>query len=124
MGYFLNTFHSRVREMDTMEGFNDVKITSVFGGSILSGPGYPFYEDGNSKIAKINTFLVNVTNEFGPRYAHTLNIYPYFDPSQHLDPRSEERPTCSQALSVSTCFETDDASKCIFTAQVNEMRKR
>jgi len=123
--YFLNKFHSRVNDLNKLgNGFENVKVTSVFGGFILADA--PFYENpGHSAwmklgVAKIETFLKNVTTSFGPRYAHTLNIYPYFDDNQHFDSNGK---TCNRALTSSLCMDTPDPKDCVLTANIDYMRE-
>lgn len=103
-GYFLNKFHSRVKEFDALgEGFDQVKITSVFGGFILAEPGWPFYDRTDKNIARVGPFIENVTQQFGDRYAHTVNIYPYFeDFFIDYDDANVEPPTCNGAIDQCT----------------------
>jgi hypothetical protein len=126
--YFLNKFHARVRDMDALgEGFKQVKVTSVFGGFVLAEPGLPFYElcDIHDRCARVGTFSNNVTHFFGDRYAHTINIYPYFeDPFIEYDTPGEEPPKCNNALAYCRCFQSDDASTCNFSWMVGRVRER
>jgi len=106
--YFLNKFHDRVREFDALgRGFRNVKVTSVFGGFILAEPRGVFYERKDTKIARIDTFIKNVTKVFDDRYAHTVNIYTYFeDHFIQMDKDGEEPPKCSKALKTCSDFKT------------------
>lgn len=132
--YFLKKFHARVKEFDSLgDGFKNVKVTSVFGGFILATPGYPFYDRGDDNIARVLPFLQNVTKEYGERYAHTLNIYPFFEPKATYDDDAEP-PTCDKALRLAKCFEGADGSEsddvhfgdkdCIFIWMLRRMRER
>ncbi|CAK9055837.1 unnamed protein product [Durusdinium trenchii] len=69
----------------------DVLLTSVFGGYIIAGN--PFVD---TPMAKVLSFLQNVTDDYGDRWVFTLNVYPYFDPGNRLDPNSTSG--CSSAL--------------------------
>jgi hypothetical protein len=126
--YFLKKFHARVQEMDAMgEGFGQITVTSVFGGFVLAEPGLPFYElcDVNDRCARVGTFINNVTQHFGDRYAHTINIYPYFqDYFIEYDQPVTDPPTCSKALATCKCLKTDDPDKCDLTWNVGRVRAR
>jgi len=125
--YFLKKFHERVKDMDEMgAGFKDVKVTSVFGGFILAEPGWPFYESKDKNIARVGTFIKNVTQVYGNRYVHTVNIYPYFEERfvEYDNPGEKKNPKCSKALEKCTCFETEDPNNCIFTWMVGRVRRR
>jgi len=126
-GYFLDKFHSRVKDLDSLgAGFEKVMLTSVFGGFILAGE--PFYEARVPSqwlgVARVVTFLTNVTEVFGDRYAHSLNIYPYFDEEMKNDKPETEPPTCKKALGVATCFDGAKDEDCVFTSVVSVMRER
>jgi len=125
--YFLNKFHDRVRDLDSLDGgvFKAVKVTSVFGGFILAEPGLPFYDRTDKNVARVGPFITNVTDTYGERYAHTINIYPYFEERfvEH-DVKGEYPPTCSKALEKAVCFDADDPDQCLFTWMVGRMRRR
>jgi len=128
--YFLNKFHSRVKEMDELgEGFSEIKVTSVFGAFILAEPGWPFYNRKTERIAHVGDFINNVTkakeHNISSRYVHTVNIYPYFEDHfiTHDDP-SAETPTCSKALAKSVCFDSPDPEQCMFTWMIGRLRRR
>ncbi|CAJ1376530.1 unnamed protein product [Effrenium voratum] len=113
-GYFLRKLSERAADLDKLPGFSDVRLTSVFGGYILSGS--PFVE---TPKAMVLTFLTEAVKRFGSRWVFTLNIYPYFDPSNALDPGTTDR--CTRSLKTALCF-TDDT--CNLPATVSRMRKR
>lgn len=76
-------------------------------------------------VARITTFVKNVTTTFRHRYAHTVNIYPYFE--EHFveyDDDHSSPPRCELALAKALCFETGDLNKCLFTWMVGRMRER
>jgi len=122
--YFLNKFHSRVQEMDALgAGFEQLPVTSVFGAFIMAEE--PFHEtcDINDRCARVNSFTENVTQHFRDRYAHTVNIYPYFDWG-HYDNPGEEPLHCEGSLATRRCFHSDDPKDCSFTAMVEAFRGR
>jgi len=123
--YFLNKFHSRVQEMDALgAGFEQLQVTSAFGGFILAGEP-PFHDvcDIHGTCALVNTFIKNVTMSYGQRYAHTLNVYPYFEKKDYDEP-VEDPPQCDEALTFCRCFESAHPSNCSFTNMVEAVRKR
>ena len=95
------------------DGFGDVPLTSVFGAYILSGT--PFVDTPG---AMVQTFISDVVQKFGSRWVFTLNIYPYFQPSNALDPGSSDK--CSIALSADLCF----LSGCNLPSTIVAMRQR
>eukprot|EP00439_Symbiodinium_sp_Y106_P045060 s255_g5.t1 len=104
----------RAADLDAMAGFSDVPLTSVFGAAIFAGQ--PFVENIN---ATVQTLYRDAVAKFGKRWVFTLNIYPYFDPNNALDPGSSTK--CTQALSTSTCFSDPT---CRLPAMVKDMRER
>lgn len=126
-GYFLNKFHDRVRELDEMgEAFRNIPVTSVFGGFILAEPGWPFFESSSGEqIARINTFINSVTYEYGDRYVHTVNIYPYFEEAfvEYDNPHSSD-PVCYSGLERALCMGADDPNSCMLTWMIHRMRQR
>lgn len=104
-GLFFRQFVKRVDDFDAL-GFGHVAVTSVFGGLVLAGDnGRPFFEDSK---AMVNTFLKNVTQKYGTRYVFTFNLYPYFDPSNALDPGTED--ACEMALAKAACLDRASCS--------------
>jgi len=95
-GYLWNKFRHMVNEFDSL-GFGSVPVTSVFTGLGLAGN--PFYEIPQ---ARVKTFLTNATKLYGDRFVFTFNFYPYFDPSQRLDPGTSDQ--CTQALARASCW--------------------
>jgi len=115
-GYFWQQFVRRVSEFNEM-GFADVAVTSVFGGLALAGvTNHPFFEDPR---AMVNSFLLNATRRYGRRYVFTINLYPYFDPANMLDPGTVDQ--CSLALALATCL---DSSSCSVPASATRAREK
>jgi len=102
-GDFLSRFKSRVEELNSLPGFSDLPVTSVFTGAALySGDsGHTFLESDN---AQVDTFLKKVHEAYGDRFAYTFNFYPYFDGNMALDPGTDD--SCSRALNQSACWGT------------------
>ena len=59
----------RAADLDKLPGFSDVRLTSVFGGYILSGS--PFVE---TPKAMVLTFLTEAVKRFGSRWVFTLKL--------------------------------------------------
>eukprot|EP00443_Scrippsiella_acuminata_P102439 CAMPEP_0115638004 /NCGR_PEP_ID=MMETSP0272-20121206/34498_1 /TAXON_ID=71861 /ORGANISM="Scrippsiella trochoidea, Strain CCMP3099" /LENGTH=495 /DNA_ID=CAMNT_0003075101 /DNA_START=63 /DNA_END=1548 /DNA_ORIENTATION=- len=115
-GYIWNKTVERVRHMDSLgEGFEHIPVTSVFGGMILGME--PFFEQPYAMVA---SYMANATAEFGRRWVFSLNIYPYFDPGNTLDPGSAD--TCNGAISRCTCF--NDGTQCLTKSMLGAMRER
>jgi len=132
-GYFLDVFHNRVHDMDSLgEEYKSIPITSVFGGAIFAS--WPFmnipvdqtyvYSADNPAPMTGNVlgFVNNVTIDFGMRWVWTLNVYPYFDQGAFLDPDGG----CEAEIQRATCFvpESGDPNDCEFTRLVALMRDR
>jgi len=108
---FWNAFVQRVTDLDRLPGFERVPVTSVMGAFSLIGTRIkpngkrrtPFIE---KKYARLNTFVKDVTERFGRRYAFTFNFYPYFDPSFTPDPWSGGE-TCWNLLHGVHCLGTN-----------------
>eukprot|EP00931_Biecheleriopsis_adriatica_P111757 TRINITY_DN8621_c0_g1_i4.p1 TRINITY_DN8621_c0_g1~~TRINITY_DN8621_c0_g1_i4.p1 ORF type:complete len:423 (+),score=81.42 TRINITY_DN8621_c0_g1_i4:126-1394(+) len=96
-GYFYKKLIARASDLDKI-GFSDVPLTTVFGGYALAGE--PFVE---SPTAMCYSFLTDAYKRFGRRWVFTLNIYPYFDPGNALDPGSTDK--CSQSLKRDWCLD-------------------
>jgi len=125
-GYFLNKFRDRVREMDEMgPAFRNIPVTSVFGGFILAEPGWPFYERTDQNVARINTFINAVTHDYGDRYVHTVNLYPYFEEAfvEYDDPASGEAD-CYTGLRRALCIGAEDPDSCTLTWMTHRIRQR
>mmetsp|Transcript_53755 Transcript_53755/g.149129 ORF Transcript_53755/g.149129 Transcript_53755/m.149129 type:complete len:512 (-) Transcript_53755:133-1668(-) len=114
-GYLLRKFDEHVRDLDSLDGFNKVPLTSAFGGAIMATS--PFW---NTPTAMVLDFFQKVTAKYGPRWVYSLNVYPYFDPSNQLDAGSTDR--CSEALGRSLCW--SDPASCLFPGIVQSMRER
>jgi len=114
-GYLIRKIDEHVRELDSLSGFSHVPITSAFGGAMLSTE--PFW---NVPGAKVLDLFQTVIRKYGSRWVYSLNIYPYFDPSNYLDHGSTDQ--CSQSLSRSLCW--DEPATCLFPAIVQTMRQR
>lgn len=112
-GYFYRKLTERVKSLNELKGFQDVLLTSVFGGYIIAGN--PFVD---TPMAKVLSFLQNVTDDYGDRWVFTLNVYPYFDPGNRLDPNSTSG--CSSALEKSLCF---DGPGCLLPSITSTMRR-
>mmetsp|Transcript_23637 Transcript_23637/g.44640 ORF Transcript_23637/g.44640 Transcript_23637/m.44640 type:complete len:458 (+) Transcript_23637:31-1404(+) len=112
-GYFYKKMLERAADLDALEGFADVPLTSVFGGYIMAGN--PFVETPGAMGL---SFLKNVTKAFGNRWVWTLNVYPYFDPGNRLDPGSTSN--CSLAMQKALCMEPT----CLLPATTLAMRQR
>ncbi|CAE7947621.1 CARNS1, partial [Symbiodinium sp. KB8] len=113
-GQFWRKLTQRAADLDGMAGFSDVPLTSVFGAAIFAGE--PFVENIN---ATVQTLYRDAVAKFGKRWVFTLNIYPYFDPNNALDPGSTTK--CTQALTTATCFSDP---RCSLPAMVKDMRRR
>lgn len=111
-GYFYRKFVERVEDLNDLKGFEDVRFTSVFGGYVLAGS--PFID---IPPAKVLTFLKNVTDVYGDRWIFSLNVYPYFDPNNRLDPNSTTQ--CQKALEKSLCMDEG----CLLPSTTSQMRK-
>lgn len=112
-GYFASTLAARVADLDRLDGFQGVPVTSVFGAYILAGQ--PFVETPG---AMVNSFIETAVKQYGHRWVFTLNIYPYFDPGNRLDPGTEDE--CSEALNRTVCFHEG----CLLPGTVSAMRAR
>mmetsp|Transcript_464 Transcript_464/g.1184 ORF Transcript_464/g.1184 Transcript_464/m.1184 type:complete len:578 (-) Transcript_464:398-2131(-) len=112
-GYLWRRFQHVVSEMDTI-GFSSVPVTSVFTGYAFGGS--PFREAPSH--CRVQTFLQNATTAYGSRFAFTWNLYPYFDPNQHMDADSASQ--CSNALSVAACW----GENCMVPIQVRQARAK
>eukprot|EP00930_Biecheleria_cincta_P018264 TRINITY_DN14285_c0_g2_i1.p1 TRINITY_DN14285_c0_g2~~TRINITY_DN14285_c0_g2_i1.p1 ORF type:complete len:665 (+),score=107.20 TRINITY_DN14285_c0_g2_i1:47-2041(+) len=102
-GGFWNRFTELVSEFDRL-GFQDVPITTVFGGLALAGNdarGEEFFEQPGKAL--VNSFFLNATQRYGTRYAWTWNVYPYFDPFVKLDEGTTDR--CEGARHNSLCWD-------------------
>lgn len=97
--YFWNKFQKRFSDLNNMEGFKLVPITSVFGGYALAGD--PFLD---THEAGVLTFLnkMMADKDIFDRWVWTFNFYPYFDPSFTLDPGTANK--CSASISRGTCW--------------------
>ncbi|OLQ07382.1 hypothetical protein AK812_SmicGene9225 [Symbiodinium microadriaticum] len=111
--YFFRKMLERAADLDAIDGFGDVPLTSVFGGYIMAGS--PFVD---TPRAMVLSFLKNVTKTFGRRWVWTINVYPYFDPGNHLDPGSASK--CNQSLAKALCMEPT----CLLPATTLALRKR
>ncbi len=111
-GYFYRKFVERVEDLKNMKGFEEVPFTSVFGGYILAGS--PFVD---TPQARVLSFLQNVTDTYGEQWIYSLNVYPYFDPNNRLDPNSTTK--CKQALAKALCMEEG----CLLPTITSQMRK-
>jgi len=114
-GYLLRKFDEHVRDLDRLGGFGSVPLTSAFGGAIMAAQ--PFW---NTPTARVLDFFQKVIGKYGSRWVYSLNIYPYFDPSNQMDPGSTD--SCSQALGRSQCW--NDPNACLFPGIVKSMRDR
>lgn len=102
-GGFWNRFTAIVKEFDAL-GFQDIPVTSVFGGLALAGNrqrGEEFYEQPGKAL--VNSFFINATQRYGTRYAWTWNVYPYFDPAEKLDEGTTD--SCEGARQKSLCWD-------------------
>eukprot|EP00434_Breviolum_minutum_P025001 symbB.v1.2.022088.t1/scaffold1938.1/size102858/10 len=111
-GYFYRKFVERVEDLQNMKGFEEVPFTSVFGGYILAGS--PFVD---TPQARVLSFLQNVTDTYGEQWIYSLNVYPYFDPNNRLDPNSTTK--CKKALAKALCMEEG----CLLPSITSQMRK-
>lgn len=113
-GYFVRKFDQRVLDLDMLGGFEDVPVTSVFSATIASE--YPFC---NVSKAPVLAFFQHVIRRYGARWVYSVNVYPYFDPSNQLDPGS---PHCAGALQRSLCW--NDADHCLLAGITKSLRER
>jgi len=132
--YYFDTFLARQQSLDGLPGFQDTNIplTAAFSGFSIFGD--PFFEAnltlnlkatetqrGSSAPAEpsdnpdrlvsvqapvyVNTLLTKLTGYYGRRFAFTLNIYPYFDPTNSMDTGSATR--CTRTLYRDLSFGTN-----------------
>jgi len=109
-GYYFDVFERRVADLNAMDGFEDVKLTSVFGAYIFAPPAVPFLDlaDCSFKMcAMVNTFLKNVldVNDYRRRFVFSLNLYPYFNEGATLDNPGGEEGKCKNALNAAMDFD-------------------
>ncbi|CAJ1328616.1 unnamed protein product, partial [Effrenium voratum] len=115
-GYFLRKVRARAAELDKMDGFSKVPLTTVMGGFIMGGnPDEPFI---NTKEVQVADFFRAVTAEFGHRWVFTWNLYPYFDPNVQVDFHDER--ACRQVMEAASSFE----EKGMMTSVLRDFRKR
>lgn len=130
--YFQRVFKNRVADLDLMPGFENVPLTSVFGGAVFAGPASPFvnipytHSDeplwNRPHVATVLDFLEDVVPRVGDRWKWSLNIYPYFDPGNNMDPDGVH---CTATINRGTCFNDGiDSQNCVFSAMVADMRRR
>lgn len=114
-GYFWRATEARVRDMDALgSGYAKIPVTSVFGAASLGGE--PFFETEN---AMCTTYLKNATAMYGQRWAFSLNVYPYLDPNNHLDPGTADK--CDAARAQGTCL---DKPTCMTISILSAMRRK
>jgi hypothetical protein len=111
--YFLNTMVNRIEDLNSLNGFHDLTITTVMGGYVMAGE--PFVENEN---AQVMTLFKTLLPRYGKRLAFTWNIYSYFDPWNKMDPGPFH--TCNAAMMRSINF----APGCIMFIQLAEYRRR
>lgn len=112
-GYFYTKVMHRANDLQVMNGFEDVTLTTVMGGFVLGGS--PFV---NTKEAGVLDFFKKIYANFGRRWAWSWNTYPYFDPHIVMD----EGPwhTCSKAMMAAINF----APSSMLPGQLRELRTR
>jgi len=114
-GYFWNKTVDRIAEMDMLGAdFTRIPVTSVFGGFALGGE--PFVDTPEAMVA---SYLTNATTAFGRRWAFALNVYPYFDPGNNLDPHSKDQ--CNATISRCICLKD---SGCLTGSVIRSMRRK
>lgn len=117
-GGFLENFLARVEELDKeLPGFNKVPVGSVWSAVILGGN--PWMENGERVTG--SSFFKNVSRTYGNRYVFAFNIYPYFDPGNHLDPGGKN--TCERSLKGKNCF-SSNWGECITNVMAANSRKK
>lgn len=115
-GYYARKFRERVEDMDSLGWrFSSLPVTAVFAGNAFGGE--PFME---TPRAGILTFLRNVTELYGARYAFSFNLYPYFDPANRMDAGTSDQ--CSRALERSLCFGSPD--RCALSFSIAQARSK
>lgn len=99
----VQTFLSRIDELDkSVPGFKEVPVTTVW--STYCYAAEPFIDNPQQVTCK--SFFQKAIEQFGTRFVFSFNIYPYFDPSNHIDAGTTDK--CKESLSGKLCF--NDAS--------------
>lgn len=127
--YFRQVFKSRVHDLSQMPGFENVPLTSVFGGAVFAGDPFvnmPWTQSDEPyghrpNVATVLDFLIDIVPRVNDRWKWSLNIYPYFDPGNTMDPDGVH---CKATIARGTCFDEGNAEDCIFSALVASMRQR
>ncbi|CAE7511582.1 CARNS1 [Symbiodinium sp. CCMP2592] len=109
--YFQNKVDARIQDMDQMEGFSSVPLTTVMGGFVLSGA--PFI---NTPFAGVADFFRYVSGRYGRRWVYTWNVYPYFDPNVQVNPA--DPAACGRVLYAAQSFAVDG----MITTQLRSLR--
>lgn len=114
-GYFWAKTVQRLKDIDALgDEWKQIPVTSVFGAALLGGE--PFFETPNAMVA---SYIANATGKYKDRWVFALNVYPYFDPGNSLDPGTAHE--CNKSISRCTCL---DKSSCLMVSVVGEMRRR
>ena len=110
---------ARARDLSfRIRGFQHVHLTSVFGGAILAER--PFLD---KPTARVLPFFKNVTKAVGHRWVFSFNSFPYFDPTNHLDPgdnHPDHGTTCVESMRKATCMKAE----CRLPSALRAMRER
>jgi len=113
-GYLLRKFHERLQDLDD-HGFENVKVTSPFGEAIFGA--WPFRNDTHAMVLD---FVKQVLAKYGSRWVYSINVYPYFDPKNVLDPGTTDK--CTGSLQKAMCW--SDPKGCSLAGTVETMRHR
>jgi len=113
-GYYWRKTVERISDLDALGGsFATLPVTTVFSGFSLGGE--PFYE---TPQAMCLSYLKNATALYQSRWTFTLNVYPYLDPGDNMDPGGT---TCNGAIARCTCF---DQGSCLAIGIISAMRTK
>jgi len=113
---FLGTYIRRVSDLESIAGFAQVPVTTILSGFALAASRSPFYEED---IARVNTFLKEVTHRYGRRFVFCFNIHPYVGPSQEPDPGTDGKE-CLAAIKAAACLRED----CVLSLEASDARRR
>eukprot|EP00411_Alexandrium_monilatum_P057564 CAMPEP_0175511778 /NCGR_PEP_ID=MMETSP0096-20121207/12071_1 /TAXON_ID=311494 /ORGANISM="Alexandrium monilatum, Strain CCMP3105" /LENGTH=396 /DNA_ID=CAMNT_0016813979 /DNA_START=50 /DNA_END=1236 /DNA_ORIENTATION=+ len=73
-GRYFDTLVRRAEDMDRVEEFRSIKLTSVFGG--YSKAGFPFVD---SPVSQVLTYLRKAWQKYQDRWVWSFNVYPFWD---------------------------------------------
>ncbi|CAK9002735.1 unnamed protein product [Durusdinium trenchii] len=115
-GYFLRKLSERAADLDHLDGFDNVPLTSVFGGYILSGS--PFVETPGAMVQTFLREALKMCATSRHQWVFALNIYPYFATNNVLDPGTTDQ--CTGSLQSDLCF----SKGCNLPSTIQLMRQK